>query len=64
METIYTWEDAGAAATRMTLRNRGQPSGFAALSARFIAGAMRRANESDLRRLKSLLEASARPAGQ
>ena len=64
METIYTWEDAGAAATRMTLRNRGQPSGFAALSARFIAGAMRRANESDLRRPKSLLEASARPAGQ
>ena len=57
METIYTWEDAGEAATRMTLRNRGEPSGFAALSAPLMTRAMRRANEADLRRLKELLEA-------
>jgi uncharacterized membrane protein len=56
METIYTWEDAGEGATRMELRNRGEPSGFAALSASLMARAMRRANEADLRRLKALLE--------
>ena len=56
METVYVWEDAGDAATRMTLRNRGEPSGFAALSAPLMARAMRRANQADLRRLKHLLE--------
>jgi uncharacterized membrane protein len=56
METIYTWQDAGEAATRMELRNRGEPSGFAAMSAPLMARAMRRANMADLRRLKALLE--------
>jgi uncharacterized protein YndB with AHSA1/START domain len=56
METTYTWEDAGAARTRMTLRNRGEPSGFAKISAPIMTRAMRRANEGDLRRLKELLE--------
>jgi hypothetical protein len=58
METTYSWEDVGESATRMTLRNRGQPSGFAALSAPLLARAMRRANEADLQRLKGLLEPS------
>ena len=58
METTYAWEDAGdAAATRMTLRNRGEPSGFARVGAPMMAAAMRRANQKDLRRLKRLLEA-------
>jgi ligand-binding SRPBCC domain-containing protein len=56
METTYTWEDAGERATLMTLRNRGQPSGFASISVPLMARAMRRANEADLRRLKALLE--------
>jgi len=57
METIYLWEDAGEGVTRMTMRNRGQPAGFAALSAPFLTRAMRRANAADLGRLKDLLEA-------
>ena len=56
METIYTWEDAATGGTRMTLRNRGEPAGFASVAAPVMSRAMRRANEADLRRLKSLLE--------
>jgi Polyketide cyclase / dehydrase and lipid transport len=56
METTYTWEDAGDA-TRMTLRNRGEPSGFSSLAAPLLERAMRRANRKDLARLKELLEA-------
>jgi uncharacterized membrane protein len=57
METTYTWEDAPGAGTRMTLRNRGEPAGFASVAAPVMVRAMRRANEADLRRLKALLEA-------
>jgi uncharacterized membrane protein len=56
METTYTWESAGENSTRMTLRNRGEPSGFSKISAPFMAAAMRRANQKDLARLKSVLE--------
>lgn len=56
METTYTWQDAGENATRMTLRNRGEPSGLAKLSAPMVAAAMRRANRKDLARLKAILE--------
>jgi hypothetical protein len=61
METTYTWEDAGDGATRMTLRNRGEPSGFSKVGAPLAARAMRRANTKDLRDLKALLEGRARP---
>ncbi len=57
METSYVWEDAGTG-TRMTLRNRGEPSGFASLAAPLMAAAMRRANRKDLERLKAVLERS------
>ena len=56
METSYQWTASGAAATRMTLRNRGEPSGFAGVAAPLMSAAMRRANQKDLARLKSLLE--------
>ena len=58
METTYTFEDAADGATRMTLRNRGEPAGFANLAAPIMARAMRRANGQDLRRFKALLEHS------
>jgi hypothetical protein len=57
-ETTYTWAPADGGATRMTLRNRGEPAGFGKILAPFVAGAMRRANDKDLARLKSILEAS------
>jgi hypothetical protein len=56
METTYTWEPAGPGATRMTLRNRGEPAGFGKIAAPMMAAAMRRANQKDLARLKQLLE--------
>jgi hypothetical protein len=56
METTYTWEQLAAGGTRMTLRNRGRPTGFSAVLAPFLAGAMRRANRKDLAALRSVLE--------
>ncbi len=58
MQTTYVWEDAPGG-TRMTLRNRGEPSGFSKVGAPVLAQAMRRANQKDLARLKQLLEAGA-----
>ena len=60
METTYTWSDAGAGRTRMTLRNRGEPAGFKQIAAPLMARAMRRANQKDLARLKQLLERKGR----
>ena len=60
METTYTWSDAGDGATRMTLRNRGEPSGFGGLLAPVMAPAVQRANRKDLARLKQILERPAR----
>ena len=57
METTYTWEPSEAGGTRMTLRNCGNPSGFAGLAAPFMEWAMRRATTKDLACLKRLLEA-------
>jgi hypothetical protein len=56
METTYTWEPAGAGGTRMTLRNRGNPSGFSRVAAPVMERAMRRATTKDLADLKRLLE--------
>lgn len=56
METTYAWEVAGEGRTRMTLRNRGEPTGFASIAGPAMAKAMSRANNKDLSRLKALLE--------
>ena len=56
METTYTWEPAGEGGTRMTLRNRGNPSGFSRVAAPVMERAMRRATTKDLARLKETLE--------
>ena len=57
METTYEWTDVRGG-TRMTLRNRGRPTGFAAVMGRAMEAAMRRANRKDLARLKAQLEAA------
>jgi uncharacterized membrane protein len=62
METTYAWQDAQGGGTRMTLRNRGEPSGFASVTAPLMARSIRRANEKDLVQLKRILEARAQDA--
>jgi uncharacterized membrane protein len=61
METTYSLRDSPSGGTLMTLRNRGNPSGFRGIAAPMMAAAMRRANRKDLDRLKSVLE-TRRPA--
>ena len=58
METSYAWTATPSGGTRMTLRNRGEPSGFARIGAAMMTTAMRRANRKDLERLKRILETS------
>src|SRR5688572_24312217 len=47
METSYEWSAQDDQSTRMTLRNRGEPSGFAGVAAPLMSAAMRRANQKD-----------------
>ena len=63
METTYTWADSGGG-TRMTLRNRGEPSGFARVATPVMERAMRRATSNDLARLKTVLEGAGGPAAE
>ena len=60
METTYTWAAVGDHSTRMTLRNRGEPAGFARVTAGAMQRAMRRATTKDLQNLKGILEAAPR----
>ena len=56
METKYTWVSTAEGYTRMTLRNRGEPTGFFKLVAPIMVGAIRRANNKDLNQLKTILQ--------
>jgi uncharacterized protein YndB with AHSA1/START domain len=56
MRTTYEWYPHGEHATRMTLRNTGQPAGFSRLLTPFLGAAVRRATRKDLARLKTLLQ--------
>jgi hypothetical protein len=60
MTTTHTWQDTSSGGTRMTLRNQGEPSGFAQVATPVISAAMRRANRKDLQALKALLEQTVR----
>ena len=55
METTYTWKSVSEG-TRMTLRNRGTPSGFAKAAAPMMAKAMKAAMTKDLARLAERLQ--------
>jgi hypothetical protein len=56
METTYTWESVDGDSTLMTLRNRGNPTGFSAIFAPFMSLMMRRANKKDLKEINNKLE--------
>lgn len=56
METSYRYESMPDGTTRMTLRNRGTPSGFSRLVAPFVKIAMSHATSKDLAALKQILE--------
>ncbi len=58
METTYLWELAEDG-TRMTLRNRGNPSGVVRFAAPLVRRLMRRENQKDLARLKEVMERTA-----
>lgn len=58
METTYSWQAIDDHSARMTLRNRGEPTGFSKLAAPLMTIAIRRANRKDLANLRTRLEAN------
>ena len=56
METTYRYSSTAEGHTRMTLRNRGTPTGFSRLVAPILKVAMRSANRKDLKALRRRLE--------
>lgn len=56
METTYTWLAIDSNTTKMTLQNKGNPTGFSKLFTPFMKTMMRKANKKDLIKIKCILE--------
>lgn len=56
METTYTWTAIDEQTTKMTLRNKGNPSGFSKIFSPIMAFMMRKANTKDLKNIKKIIE--------
>ena len=56
MQTTYTFESLNEDRTKMTLRNRGNPTGFSKIFAPVMAKMMCKANNADLVNIKKILE--------
>ncbi|RFU70951.1 ATPase [Peribacillus saganii] len=56
METTYTWKYIDDTLTKMTLQNKGNPTGFSRILTPFMSLMMEKANKKDLKRIKAILE--------
>ena len=56
MKTTYTWTIIDNQTTKMTLRNKRNPTGFSKLFAPLMATMMKNANTKDLINIKNILE--------
>lgn len=56
METTYTWTAIDNQTTKMTLQNKGEPTGFSKLFAPFMKVMMKKANNKDLKNIKQIIE--------
>jgi hypothetical protein len=56
METIYTWKSIDGNITRMSLQNKGNPSGLSKILTPLFKYVIKKAADKDLQRLKQIIE--------